>query len=290
MSRLLRLALCQTVSDIASEGVDPRPANLARAEGLIRRAAAEGANLALFGEVYLNGYRSDAFLRDYSTTIDPPDEHVRRLTELSRETGVYIAMGISRRGPAFPGNLFNSAILVGPDGVLGHYDKVHVANFALPSGRLVLEGVYWDIGRHFRVFDLPWARVGLQICRDVRYPEASRQLTLMGAEVIINLSAAAAVRTDSWQYFALTRATENQAWFAMTSVVGTQKDDELFGGSRVISPTGEQVGRATDNQEDFRVVDLDLDEVTKLRAMSHVLDRRVPSAYWAITAPLEAEQ
>jgi predicted amidohydrolase len=286
MSRVLRLALCQVASDIASDGIDPRPANLARAESCIRRAADEGANLALFGEVYLNGYRSDAHLQRYSSTVDPPDGDIRRLIELSRETGVFIAMGISRRGPTFPGNLFNSAVLVGPDGLIGHYDKVHVANFELPSGRLVLEGVYWDIGRQFRVFDLPWARVGLQICRDVRYPEASRQLTLMGAEVIINLSAAAAVRTDSWQYFALTRAAENQVWFAMTSVVGQQKDDQLFGGSRVISPTGELIARAKDNQEDFCVVDLDLDEVTKLRAMSHVLDRRVPSAYSAITAPL----
>ena len=290
MSRVLRLALCQVPSDIASDRVDPRPANLARAEGCVRRAAAEGANLALFGEVYLNGYRSDAHLKNYSTTVEPPDADIRRLIDLSRDTGVFIAMGISRRGPTFPGNLFNSAVLVGPDGVIGHYDKVHVANFALPNGELVLEGVYWDIGRQFRVFDLPWGRIGLQICRDVRYPEASRQLTLMGAEVIVNLSAAAGIHTDTRQYFALTRAAENQVWFAMASVVGQQKDENFVGGSRVISPTGEQITRAKDNEEDFCVADLDLDQVTELRAMSHVLDRRVPSAYSLITTPPGSEK
>jgi predicted amidohydrolase len=141
----------------------------------------------------------------------------------------------------------------------------------------------WDPGSEYRVFDTPWCRLGLQICRDVRYPEASRTLTLMGAELIVNPSAAVEARSDSWQYFCQTRANENQVWFAMTSVVGQQKEFMLFGGSRVVGPDGEVVARAEDNVEDFVVCDIDLDAVPRLRAQSHCLDRRVPRAYRPIT-------
>lgn len=284
MTRELRIALCQVPSDLARADYDPRPANVARAISYMKRAAKQGAQLALFGEVYLDGYRSDWFFRQYATKLDPPDACVKELLAACKELGLYVAMGICRRGNVMPGNLFNSAMLLGPDGLVGWYDKVHLGNFALPDGRLATEAIYWDVGREYRVFDLPWGRVGLQICRDVRYPEASRTLTLMGAELIINLSAAVEVRADSWEYFSRTRANENQVWFAMTSVVGPQLDFQMFGGSRIVSPTGDGVARAKDNEEDLVICEIDLDEVARVRALSHVLDRRVPRAYRILTA------
>jgi predicted amidohydrolase len=186
-----------------------------------------------------------------------------------------------------PGNLFNSAVLIGPEGVMGYYDKVHLGNFPLPDGRLVTEGIYWNPGWEYRVFDTPWCRVGLQICRDIRYPEASRVLTLMGAELIINLAASVDVYQSFREWFSRTRANENQIWFAMTSIVGRQKDLVFSGDSRVVSPTGEVVARAKDNAEDLVVCDIDLDEVYRTRALSHVLDRRVPRAYRLIAAEEE---
>jgi predicted amidohydrolase len=284
MTRNLRLALCQATSDLGREDFDPRPPNIERAIGMMRRAKKEGAQLALFGEVYLEGYRTDWFFHKYSTKLDPPDDCIRELIAACKDLDLYVAMGICRRGKVMPGNLFNTAMLLGPDGVVGWYDKVHLGNFPLPDGRLATEAIYWDVGHEYRVFDLPWCRVGLQICRDVRYPEASRTLTLMGAELVINLSAAVEVRHDSWEYFTRTRANENQVWFAMTSVVGPQEGFQLFGGSRIVSPTGEVVVRAKDNVEDLVVKEIDLDEVARVRSLSHVLDRRQPRAYKIITA------
>lgn len=284
MTRTLRIALCQTASDLARDGYDPRTANVARAITVMRLAAKGGAQLALFGEVYLDGYRSDWFFSKYSTKLDPPDDCVRELIAACKELDLYVAMGVCRRGNIMPGSLFNTAMLLGPQGVMGWYDKVHLGNFPLPDGRLATEAIYWDVGREYRVFDLPWCRVGLQICRDVRYPEASRTLTLMGAEVLVNLSAAVEVRVDSWEYFSRTRANENQVWFAMTSVVGPQLDFQLFGGSRIVSPLGEVVARAKDNEEDLVIHDIDLDEVARVRSLSHVLDRRVPRAYRILSA------
>lgn len=256
---------------------------------MVRKAAAEGANLAIFGEVFLNGYRSDQYLWDVSSSITAPDEHIRALVSLSKETDVWVVMGISRRGPSMPGNLFNSNLLISPEGVVGHYDKVHLANFVLPDGQIATEMVYWHTGREYRIFPTPWGRVGLQICRDVRYPEASRVLALLGAELIINSTAAPVVsRPEEWrvEHFSTTRAIENQVWFAMAGVLGQQRDMEMLGRSRLVSPTGELVAKVPDFEEAVVVHEIDLDDVTRERSLTHVLDRRVPDAYMPIVQEL----
>lgn len=277
--RMLKIAICQVASELAEGEVDPRAANLARAELCIKEAARNGAQLVLFGEVYLNGYRSDRLLSRFSTMVEPPDASMVRLVEVCREAGVYVAMGLSRRDPDGIGRLFNSAVLAGPEGVLGFYDKVHPGTFELPDGRFVMEGAYWDSGTAFKVFDLPWCRIGLQICRDVRYPEASRVVAVAGAEVIINLSAALEERADSWNLLSCARAAENQAWFVMASVVGIQKDTRLSGGSRVVDPEGQVVLRLPDYAEEIAYCELDLERVQEIRSSTHILARRVPAAY-----------
>ena len=287
--RSIRIALCQATSQAGEPGRDPRPVNLARAIGHLHTAKARRADLAIFGEVYLNGYRSDETLAEFSSRIDPPDPDITALIEASRETGVWMVMGLSRYGPIMPGNLFNASVLISPNGVVGHYDKVHLANFVLPDGQIATEMVYWHIGDEYRVFDTPWCRIGLQICRDVRYPEASRVLTLMGAEVIINSTAAPVVnKSAKWKvdHFSTTRAVENQVWFAMAGVLGEQRNMTLLGNSRIVSPAGEVVVKVPDHEEAVVVYEIDLDQVASERALSHCLDRRVPSAYRTITDPL----
>ena len=102
-----------------------------------------------------------------------------------------------------------------------------------------------------------------------------------------NLAASVDVYQSFREWFSRTRANENQIWFAMTSIVGRQKDLVFSGDSRVVSPTGDVVARAKDNREDLVVYDIDLHEVYRARALSHVLDRRVPRAYRLITAEEE---
>jgi predicted amidohydrolase len=289
MARAVRIALCQARSSIAGNGADPRPENLARAIQLMRRAKEEGGQLLLFGEIYLNGYRSDEALREFATSVTPPDQDMQDLVRVANEIGVFVAIGICRRAETRQGGLFNSAVLIGPSGVIGWYDKVHLGTLPLFDGRIVLEGAIWRPGRSYKVFDTPVGYIGLQVCRDIRFPEASRVLALKGAEVIVNLSAAAEMRASSWSYFTQARAAENLTWLAMASVVGVQKDSRLFGGSRIVSPHGTIVARTRDDEEDLVVQEIDLDEVAQARAMSHVFDTRVPAAYAAITEEVPAE-
>lgn len=180
-------------------------------------------------------------------TLTPPDCHVEALLRSVRDLDVFVAMGISRRATMTQGGVFNSAVLLGPEGIVGWYDKVHLGTFPLEGGRTVLEAAIWRLGRAYKVFETPLGRIGLQICRDIRFPEASQVLAVRGAELIRNLLAAAESRIGSWNYFTQARAAENLAWLAMASVVGAQKAFRLFGGSRIVNLHGEVVARTKDN-------------------------------------------
>ncbi len=283
MARPLRIGICQTESALGDDRHDPRPENLDRAIELMRRARNEGAQLVLFGEMYLNGYRSDETLKYYPTVLAPPDRYVEDFIRVARELDIFLGMGICRQACLPQGGLFNSAMVVGPAGVIGWYDKVHLGTFPISNGRYAMEGAFWRPGKTYRVIETPLGRLGFQICRDMRFPEASRVLALKGAEIIVNLAAAVEEALESWDYFARARAAENLSWFVMASVVGTQKDIRLFGGSRIVNPYGEVIARAHDNQEDLIVQEIDLDEVRRARAMSHIFDTRMPTAYGAIT-------
>src|ERR1700737_3930682 len=89
----IRVALVQSTSELGTETYAPRDANLDRALESIERAAGEGADLVVFGEMYLSGYRTDEWLHKWATTISPPDRHVQVLIEEARNKKLVIVMG-----------------------------------------------------------------------------------------------------------------------------------------------------------------------------------------------------
>jgi predicted amidohydrolase len=193
-------------------------------------------------------------------------------------------MGLAAFGPPVPGDIYNSAVFIGPSGVIGTYRKTHVAAFPTPDQGLAMERCFYSPGNDLPVFDSDIGRVGLQICYDLSFPEVSRVQTLEGADFLVNVSASAgdALGEEYWDHFAFTRATENAIWFVNCSVVGNQRGDRLFGGSRVVAPDGSTIAKAKIDAEDSLVVDIDLDAVRTERAMSHILSTRNPRLYGAL--------
>src|SRR5579863_7609668 len=109
---MVRVALVQTRSSVGTETCDPREANLERTILGMREAASAGAQLAVFGEMHLSGYRTDEYLWKYASVVDPPDTHVRALEQLARETGLYVIVGAATFGRGMPGDVYNSALLI----------------------------------------------------------------------------------------------------------------------------------------------------------------------------------
>ena len=148
-------------------------ANLRRAEEYIARAAAEGCDLVMFPELYLQGYRADELFVDIAEPIPGPT--TARLEALARQHNMYIVMGMGRLEETFPHLVYNSLCFVGPEGLLGYYDKVHLGTF-----HPYIEGVYFAPGRRAPVFDTRFGRVSLQICYDSWFPELTRTYAVQG--------------------------------------------------------------------------------------------------------------
>ena len=156
----LRLALIQSKSTVGTETFDPREDNLARALEAIQAAARQGAQLIVFGEMYLCGYRTDEWLYKWATSLEPPDIHVQTLIETAKALNIYIMMGAATLGRFMPGDVYNSTLFVGPTGLLGVYRKSHVAAFFSRKG-VVMERCFYSPGKELPVFDTPLGRIGI---------------------------------------------------------------------------------------------------------------------------------
>ena len=277
----IRVALAQTQSEVGTEEVDPREANLKIALSSIQQAADEEAELVVLGELHLSGYRTDEHLYKYATVIDPPDMHVQALADAAAKHGVHIIIGAATVGGRFPGDIYNSALLIGPAGLLGVYRKAHVGAFAYEDG-ISKEICFYGPGKDLPVFDTPIGRIGIHICYDICFPEVARVQTIRGADILINVAASAAGFEELWAHYLFARAAENACWYVVCSVVGKQRGDVMFGHSRIINPKGKLVAEAKQHQEDFVVFDIDYEMNREVRAQSHLLNHRNPSLYSAI--------
>ncbi len=266
-----RVALAQLNSDLG----DAR-ANLERAKEFIRRAAEDGADFILFPELFLQGYRADEAFTD--TAIAPYGETVKQLEAMASEHAIHIIMGAARKDTAFPHALYNSAVFVGPNGLIGWYDKTHLGTFSV-----FREGVYFASGSELPVFDTSFGPVGILICYDADFPEPSRVLALKGAVINFIISAGPASFREGWKNLLFVRAFENAYYTVYCNVAGRQKDSEFNGCSRIVSPTGDVVVTAADDREDYVVGDLDLSLVAKTRQQMHLFADRAVGLYGPIT-------
>jgi 5-aminopentanamidase len=284
-SETIRVALVQSTSELGTETYDPRDANLDRALESIERAAGEGADLVVFGELYLSGYRTDEWLHKWATVIEPPDRHVLRLVSAAAESRVHVIMGMATFGAVMPGDVYNTALIVGPEGVVGAYRKTHVAAFPYSEG-VSKERCFYSPGRDLPVFDTPLGRLGIHICYDMSFPEVARVQALKGADLLINVSASAGGFEEFWEHGLFIRAVENSTWYMVCSVVGIQRGDRLFGGSRVVDPSGRVVAAGKFDEEDLVIADVDMSLTRAARATSHNFSIRQPEIYRAISDPV----
>ena len=140
------IGICQLESNIAREGYDPRPDNLEKAMDAIATADEQGAKILVFGEIYLNGYESREFTPTYAVAEREDDPFVQPLVREARERDIYILMGATTHKGAFPGDVYNSVLFIGPEGLMGTYSKTHVAAFIVDlegEVKIAAEKLWW---------------------------------------------------------------------------------------------------------------------------------------------------
>ena len=227
--------------------LDP-DANLQKVVTRLEQAAAQGAELAVFPECALTGYFLSA--QEADSIAEPiPGPRIERLVEASRKASLLAVVGTIEKDA--DGRCFNSAALVGPEGLLGRYRKTHL--LCLGVDRFLSRGESIN-----GPFETPLGRLGLLICYDLRLPEPARLLALAGARAILLPTAWPAAATLYPDYVARTRAAENGIYLIAADHVGEERGARYLGRSLAVGPDGEILAQAGRDEEAILYVDVDL--------------------------------
>jgi predicted amidohydrolase len=214
-------------------------ASFKQAESLIREAAAQGANYVQTPEVsnLIQKNRKALF-----ELLAPEDEDLslKAYRELARELKIYLHVG-SLALKATPERAVNRSFLIAPDGgIVASYDKIHMFDIELDGGESYRESANYQPGETAVISDLPWGRIGLTICYDVRFPALYRALAESGA-AFITVPSAFTVRTGEahWHTLLRARAIENGCYIFAAAQAGKHESGrECYGHSLIVDPWG----------------------------------------------------
>ena len=224
-------------------GRDPA-ANIAVAESLIREAAAEGADYVLTPEM-TNLLDRDAARVRAEAEPERDDPALARFRNIAEDLKIWLQVGsLAICGEAGP---VDRGYLIDPDGaIVARYDKIHMFDVDLPGGESWRESQLYHPGNEAVVADLPWARIGLTICYDLRFPQLFRALAHAGATVL-TVPAAFTRQTGQahWHVLLRARAIETGS-FVLAAAQGGKHEDgrETFGHSLVVDPWGRIIAEA----------------------------------------------
>ena len=249
MKNKVKLALCQ----ISSKRED-KATNLHKIETLTREAKRQGADLAVFPELSLTGYVLLDQVYELAETIPGPT--TKKVEALAKETGMHIVFGMPEVSEKTQATVFNTAVLVGPEGYLGKYRKMY-----LPTHSVFEEKRYFRAGYESATFQTKLGKIGLSICYDVFFPEVYRLIRLQGAQLIICISASPAVRRGYFEILTAARSLENTVFLAYVNLSGVEDGLQFWGGSRLVGPTGDILAKAKYDEEDFVLCKVDFGDL-----------------------------
>lgn len=249
MKDKIKLALCQI-----SSKRENKTENLQKIENLTLEAKRQGADLAIFPEMCVTGYILLDQVYGLAETIPGPT--TEKVTSLAKKTGMHIIFGMPELSEKTQATVYNTAVFVGPQGLIGKYRKMY-----LPTHSVFEEKRYFRSGYQSAAFQTLLGNIGLTICYDVFFPEVFRLTRLQGAQLIVCISASPAVRRNYFEILTSARALENTAFLAYVNLAGVEDGLQFWGGSRLVCPTGDVVAKAKYDEEDFVICEVDFSDL-----------------------------
>ncbi len=270
------------------------PGVLAAIEHWTRQAVEQGAELVLLPELQIHGHCTPNTWQLAEPVPDGPS--TQQAVRIAREFKTFVSVGLSEKENDI---VFNTQILVGPDGYIGKQRKLHLSRD---------EVLYYKGGREMPVFDIGKCRVGTIICYDNQFPEPARILALRGADVLLMPHAArvkmwtdtpdsmAAARRHSHDYFIscyAQRARENACFAVLANQAGRAGYVDMYppdspnqphhcGGAIVFAPNGEVIASSQRDEirDEMVVADLNSDRLAAERSLpNYTLRTRRPELY-----------
>jgi predicted amidohydrolase len=227
--------------------------NLEKVLSYLHQAAQQNAQLILFPECVLTGYDLTQEEAE-AVALSPSDDTIQRLHRACSDLGVILQVGTLER--ADDGRLYNSAFLIGPEGLFNSYKKTHLPVLGLD--RFVAPGALSPA-----VIQTPLGRLGSLICYDLRFPEPSRLLALDGTQIMLVSTAwpqAASLYAD---FLAQARAAENRVFLMAANRCGQERSANFLGRSLIIDPEGNVLQEADSNAPEILLAEIEPTEADR---------------------------
>jgi predicted amidohydrolase len=245
----------------------------------LEEAAAAGCELLVLPECATSGYMFASENEAARSAEEIPGPSVEALAAACARHGLHCVVGLLERDGD---RLRNTAVLVGPAGLVGRYRKTHLP--FLGVDRFVTPG-----DEPSEVYETPVGRLGIVICYELRFPEPTRALALGGAELVVHpTNWPAAVRPFA-DFLTRARAAENRVFLLTANRVGAEGGVEFFGRSQIVDPLGERLVEAGEGEDELLLAEIEPAEAReKDRAIVpgeyevHLFGDRRPELYGAL--------
>lgn len=257
-------------------GIDPH-ANAVRLLAAMAEAKAGGADMLFTPE--MSGLLDQDRKRAAAHLCEEADDRVlATVRDAASRHGLWVHLGSLALKGGSDGRLVNRGFIIDDKGAIrARYDKIHLFDVDLPTGESWRESAAYAPGERSVIATTPWARIGLSICYDMRFPDLYRSLSDAGAE-LLSVPAAFTVPTGKahWHVLLRARAIEAGAFVIAAGQCGQHDDGRsTFGHSLVVDPWGE-VLLDMGEEEGVGFADIDLARLADVRARVPALRHRRP--------------
>ncbi|MEQ1824375.1 MAG: carbon-nitrogen hydrolase family protein [Pirellula sp.] len=213
--------------------------NVERMAGWLQDDRTQSARLVVFPECAVSGYCFESKAEGMGVAETIPGPSTSRLLDLAKKHDKFLAFGMIERSGD---DLYNSCVLLGPNGIVGVYRKIHLPFLGID--RFATAGT-----AEMEVYEVAGMRVGMHICYDASFPELTRVLALQGADLILLPTNWPPGAETFAEYAPNTRALENHVYFMAVSRVGEERGFRFLGTSKFCLPTGRSPSFGGTDQE-----------------------------------------
>ena len=281
----INVALCQM------NVMDDKEKNIEKAILMIKQSKKQGADLAVLPEMFNCRYENEKFI-EYAEELEE-SVTLKEIAKVAKEENIHVLAGsipeleLNEKNNDDKDNInekqsiYNTSVFFDNHGkILGKHRKMHLFDIDVKGKIYFKESDTLSAGNEFTVIKTDLAKIGIGICYDIRFVELSRIMALEGAEILIfpgafNLTTGPA----HWQMLFKSRALDNQV-YAIGVAPALDKDANYnsYGHSIAVNPWGEVIEELSFDEE-LKIVEIDLDEISRIREEIPVLKNRRTDLY-----------
>ena len=272
---IIKIALCQM------NVVDNKDENINKAIQMIKESKKQGADLAVLPEMFNCPYENEKFI-EYAEEMEESIT-LKEISKIAKEENIHVLAGsipeLENDGDSQ--SIYNTAVLFDNSGnILGKHRKMHLFDIDVKGKICSKESDTLSAGNEITVIENELAKIGIGICYDIRFVELSRIMALNGAEILIfpgafNLTTGPA----HWEILFRSRALDNQTFtIGVAPALDRDANYNSYGHSIAVSPWGELIEELGFDEE-LKIVEIDLDEIARIREEIPVLKNRRTDLY-----------